>query len=142
MSTPTAISDLVHRYSDAVARKDRDQWAATWAAESHWDLGQGRMMRGKEAIVEYWVEAMERFEVVIQLSHNGEATVDDAAGAGSGRWYISEHMQRVDGSTGVFLAYYDDTYARVDGEWLFASRAITVLYRGAADLSGTFKRPT
>jgi hypothetical protein len=93
---------------------------------------------GREAIVQYWMTAMERFDIVVQVSHNGQATIDEDAGTGSGRWYISEHMQRVDGSTGLFLAFYDDTYSRVDGAWLFGSRAITVLYRGSGDLRGTF----
>jgi hypothetical protein len=138
MCTPVAIADLVHRYCDAVVRKDREQWAGTWANDAHWDLGQGRVMTGRETIVDYWTTAMERFDIVVQLSHNGHATVDEGAGTGTGRWYISEHMQRVDGTTGLFLAFYDDTYTRVDEEWLFASRAITVLYRGPADLTGTF----
>jgi hypothetical protein len=47
-------------------------------------------------------------------------------------------MQRRDGTTGLLLAYYDDTYAVVEGQWRFASRAITILYRGPADLSVAF----
>ncbi len=136
MSTPVEISDLVHRYCDAVVRKDRDQWAATWASDSQWDLGGGRMMNGKAAIVDYWTGAVDAFDVVVQLAHNGQATVD--GDRGTGRWYISEHTQRRDRSRGLLLAYYNDTYSRVDDQWLFASRAITVLYRGAADLSGNF----
>ena len=136
MTTPVEISDLVHRYCDAVVRKDRDQWAATWAPDARWDLGRGRIMNGAEAIVEYWVGAMEGFDTVVQLAHNGQATVDgDRA---TGRWYISEHMQRRDGTRGLLLAYYDDTYSVTAGEWRFASRAITILYRGPADLSAPF----
>jgi SnoaL-like domain len=136
MSTPVEIADLVHRYCDAVVRKDREQWAATWAPDAHWSLGSDRVMDGVQAIVEYWVGAVDRFEAVVQLAHNGQATVNGETG--SGRWYISEHMQRRDGSTGLLLAHYDDTYTVVEGEWRFASRAITVLYRGPGDLSGEF----
>ena len=136
MTTPVEISDLVHRYSDAVVHKNRDQWAATWAPDAYWDLGRGRVMDGKDAVVEYWVGAMDSFDTVVQLAHNGQATID--GDRGGGRWYISEHMQRSDGTTGLLLAYYDDTYSVVEGEWRFASRAITVLYRGPADLSTPF----
>lgn len=65
MSTPVEISDLVHRYCDAVVRKDRDQWAATWAPDAHWDLGKGRVMGGKEAIVD-------GFDSIVQIAHNGQ----------------------------------------------------------------------
>ncbi len=93
-------------------------------------------MNGRQAIVEYWVGRMDDFDVVVQLAHNGQATVDGERG--SGRWYISEHMQRRDGTTGLLLAYYDDAYSLVDGQWLFDSRSITVLYRGPADLGAPF----
>jgi hypothetical protein len=136
MSTPVEISDLVHRYCDAVVRKDRDQWAATWAPDAHWDLGRGRVMNGRDAIVDYWVGAVDAFDSVVQLAHNGQAVIDGERG--SGRWYISEHMQRRDGTKGLLLAYYDDAYALVDGHWLFDSRSITILYRGPADLSAAF----
>ncbi|MEP7115125.1 MAG: nuclear transport factor 2 family protein [Ilumatobacteraceae bacterium] len=136
MSTPVEVSDLVHRYCDAVVRKDRDQWAATWAPDAHWDLGRGRVMDGVDAIVEYWVQAMDAFATVVQLAHNGQVTVDGERA--TGRWYISEHIQRADGTKGLLLAYYDDTYTVVEGHWRFASRAITILYRGPADLSAEF----
>lgn len=138
MSTPVEISDLVHRYCDAVVRKDREQWAATWAPNAQWDLGRGRVMNGRAAIVDYWVEAVDAFDTVVLLAHNGQAIIDDDTGTGSGRWYISEHMQRRDGTTGLLLAYYDDAYALVDDQWLFDSRSITILYRGPADLSVPF----
>ena len=136
MTTPVAICDLVHRYCDAVVRKDREQWAATWSPDATWDLGRGRLMHGREAIVDYWVGAVDAFDCVVQLAHNGEAVVDGVRG--TGRWYISEHMQRRDGSNGLLLAFYDDEYAHVDGQWLFANRSITVLYRGPADLGAPF----
>ena len=136
MATPTEISDLVHRYCDGVVRKDREQWSGTWAPDAHWDLGQGRVMDGADAIVEYWMQAVDGFDTIVQLAHNGLVTVDgDRA---RGRWYISEHYQLRDGTRGLMLAYYDDTYSVVEGDWRFASRAITILYRGPADLSKEF----
>ncbi|MEY2400767.1 MAG: hypothetical protein QOJ08_878 [Ilumatobacteraceae bacterium] len=139
MSTPPEISDLVHRYCDAVVHKDREQWASTWAPDAHWDLGSGRVMDGLDTIVEYWIRAVDGFDAIVQLAHNGQATIE--GDLGTGRWYISEHTQRRDGTTGLLLAFYDDTYAVVDGQWRFASRAITILYRGPGDLSAGFSPP-
>ena len=96
-------------------------------------------MDGVDAIVEYWVGAVDAFDSIVQLAHNGHATID--GDSGTGRWYISEHSQRRDGTRGLFLAYYDDTYSVVEGMWRFASREITVLYRGPGDLSGAFSPP-
>jgi ketosteroid isomerase-like protein len=141
MSDRDEISDLVHRYSDAVTRKDRAQWAATWAEDAWWDLGKGRLTRGRNNIVEFWQNAVDGLNIVVQMVHNGAVKVDgDTA---SGRWYVSEHVQRKVGkgswvSHGVLLAWYDDTYCRVDGQWLFASRSLGSLYHGPPDLSGSF----
>jgi len=135
----TPIHDLVHTYADAVVRRDAEQWAGTWAPDAVWELGKGRRVEGREAIVELWNSAMDGFHAVIQNVMNGTAQLDDATGTGSGRWYIHEHWNRVSDERGILLAYYDDTYTRVDGDWMFASRELVVQYGGPVDMSGTFQ---
>lgn len=136
MSDRDEILALVHRYSDAVCRKDRTQWAATWADDALWDLGKGRLTKGKTSIVEFWQAAVNSLNVVVQLVHNGTISIDGETA--TGRWYISEHMERSSGIVGMLLAWYDDTYIRVDGEWLFAGRILASLYHGPPDLSAGF----
>lgn len=138
-TTNDAIRDLVHLYSDAVVRCDRAQWGATWAPDAVWDLGKGRRIVGREEIVALWTKAMDGFVAVVQNVVNGTARLDAGAGTGVGRWYIIEHWQRTDDSRGILLAYYDDTYSRVDGEWRFASRELVIQYGGPADLSAPFQ---
>jgi hypothetical protein len=82
---------------------------------------------------------MDGFKAVVQNVVNGTVDLDDDAGTGSGRWYIMEHWNRADDSRGILLAYYDDTYVRVDGRWMFASRELVVQYGGPPDLSGPFQ---
>ena len=134
-----AINDLLHRYADAVVRRDPDQWVSTWASDATWELGKGRRVEGSEAILALWNSAMDGFKAVIQNVVNGTAELDDAAGTGTGQWYIIEHWARADDSRGILLANYDDRYVRVDGRWLFASRELTVHYGGAPDLSAPFQ---
>ena len=131
-----AIAGLVHRYADAVVRRDPAQWSACWAEDATWHLGPGRSVAGREAIAELWVKAMGGFAAVVQVVNNGAVRVDGDAAAG--RWYINEHFSRANGAAGMLLAYYDDTYTRVAGEWLFASRALVVQYQGPPDLSAPF----
>ena len=132
------IEDLVHRYSDAVVHRDAQQWASTWAPDGVWDLGGGRRVEGRDAIVEQWHESMARYPVVVQTVLNGAVELDEDAGTGSGRWYLQEIERRIDGEALVMAAQYDDTYVRVDGAWRFASRRLSIHYRGPADLTGTF----
>lgn len=139
MSTRTpseAIGALVHRYADAVVRRDKDRWEACWAHDAKWHLGPSRSVEGRAAIVDLWLKAMGGFAAVVQMVNNGEVHVDgDVA---TGRWYINEHFCRANGVPGILLAYYDDTYIRVGGEWLFASRALVAQYQGPPDLSAPF----
>jgi uncharacterized protein (TIGR02246 family) len=134
-----AVAELVHRYADAVVHYDADLWASTWSQDATWVLGPGREVEGREAIVDLWLRAMSGFEAVVQNVVNGEARFAADGATGAGRWYIMEHFRRADGTPGILLAYYDDTYVNVDGAWLFASRQLTIQYQGPPDLSAGFK---
>jgi ketosteroid isomerase-like protein len=139
-----AISDLVHRYADAVVHRDAAQWGSCWADDARWILDADRDVTGRAAIVATWTAAMDRFECVVQNVVNGAVRFGPAHGdaaSATGRWYILEHFQRRDGSAGLLLAYYDDTYLSVGDSWLFASRELVIVYHGAPDLSAEFVRP-
>lgn len=136
LSPREAIAGLVHRYADAVVRRDADQWTACWAPDSRWHLSPSRSVEGREAIAALWVSAMATFTAVVQMVNNGEVHVEgDTA---SGRWYITERFRRMNGDAGMLLAHYDDVYIAIDGAWLFASRALVVHYQGPPDLSAPF----
>jgi ketosteroid isomerase-like protein len=133
------IAELAHAYADAVARRDATGWGATWATDARWVLGADRNVVGREAIVALWLTSMAKYRVVIQRVLNGHV---DFAGDGmhaSGRWHIQEHFRRADGVAGILLAHYDDTYVKVEGTWLFASRALVRYYGGPPDLSIPFE---
>ena len=132
-----AIEDLVHRYSDAVVHRDGDQWIATWADEGIWDLGRGRRVEGRDAVLELWEHAMARYDAVVQTVMNGACDLDDTVG--SGRWYIHEVMQRAGGDRGLMVGHYDDRYVRTDDGWRFAERSLVQHYAGPGDLSGDFR---
>ena len=132
------IAELVHLYADAVVHHDDDQWAATWSENAHWELGAGRRVEGRSAILDFWRTAMGSFDAVIQTVLNGTYELDEDAGTGAGRWYIQEHFSQSGGRSGKLLAHYDDTYVNEDGRWLFGSRELIVHYAGPQDLSAPF----
>ena len=136
------IQRLVHRYADAVVNRNRQQWAATWADDAVWDLGRGRRVEGRDAIVELWGRAMGGMYAVVQTADNGDVW-RRPDGVVAGRWYVTETFQRVadgggPGDAGILRAHYDDTYTSTDGEWFFASRELVVHYIGPPDLSAPF----
>lgn len=132
------IAELVHLYADAVVHRNAEQWGSTWAPDAHWDLGQHGAVKGRDAIVDFWDQAMGQFEAVIQIVLNGTYELDETAGTGTGRWYIQELFRRVAGESGMLVAHYDDRYRRVDGRWCFAGRDLVPHYGGPPDLSARF----
>jgi hypothetical protein len=136
------IADLVHLYADAVVHRDGAQWGSTWAGDASWNLGRGRKVEGRDAIVDLWHKAMGGFTAVVQMVANGmvreEAPDEQGRERASGRWYIFENFQRSDGTAGILLAFYDDEYVKVDGRWHFASRELTPQYQGPPGLSVPF----
>lgn len=145
MNVPVDTSDfvgiqrLVNCYSDAVVHRIGEQWASCWADDAVWDLGGGRLVEGKDAIVKLWFAAMSGMAAVVQHTHNGDASYEGSGrDSAIGRWAISERFLTADGNRGLLLAHYDDAYRKVDGTWLFTRRFLQVHYRGAPDLSGEF----
>lgn len=139
MSEPTpreAIAELVHRYADAVVHRNGEQWGNCWAVESRWILSADRDVVGRDAIVGLWTKAMTGMAAVVQNVYNGEVKVHGLTA--TGRWYIGEHFLRSNGAPGILLAHYEDTYACIDGSWLFTSRQLFPHYQGPPDLSAPF----
>lgn len=131
------IEDLVHRYSDAVVRRDRGTWASTWDTEATWDLGGGRAGVGRDAIVEMWSGAMARYAAVVQTVLNGTFEVD-ASGTAHGRWYVLEILGPTEGAPQMMVGHYDDDYVMTEDGWRFHSRRLTQHYRGALPADGHF----
>jgi ketosteroid isomerase-like protein len=133
-----AIQRLLHRYADAVIHRDGVQWASCWADDATWDLGRGRLVEGRDAIVELWYAAMGGMAAVVQMVHNGDVWEGDDADHATGRWYIDERFRRSDGSNEILLAHYDDGYVRTTDGWRFARRFLQPHYLGPADLTADF----
>lgn len=128
------IQSLTQRYADAVMRRNADDWAACWATDGAWDLGQGEPIRGRENIKATWIEAMGGLSFVIFLVQPTIAKIDgDKATA---RSYVQETLQAADGTQFRVVGVYNDDIVREDGAWKFQGRSYHVLYRGPVDLSG------
>ena len=96
--------------------------------------------RAATAIVDHWRTSMADYRHVVQLYLSSTATVDgDVA---TGRAYLVELNVPIDGDRRVLVGWYDDTYRREAGGWLFSSRSLNKLYAGPADLSGQFFGPS
>ena len=129
-----AIRTLVARYCHAIAERDDEAWAATWAEDGEW-LVLGASVHGRGAILAHYRKLVVPVRWVVQVAHDGIVEVEgDTA---SGRWLILEWLQWDDGRGGQNVGRYRDRYVRGhDREWRFARRRFHPTYLGPADLSG------
>ncbi|MEL6892967.1 MAG: nuclear transport factor 2 family protein, partial [Actinomycetota bacterium] len=73
-----------------------------------------------------WLEAMERFEWVVQTAPFSKFDVQPGADRGAGRVVAQERFKRADGVLGRLLAIYHDEYVRTPDGWRFASRQLEI----------------
>jgi uncharacterized protein (TIGR02246 family) len=134
-----AIRNLVARYCHAIAGRDDEAWAATWAEDGEWAV-LGATPRGREAILAHYRRLVAPLRWAVQLSHDG--IVEVQGDTATGRWLIVEIMQLRAGGGGLTVGRYRDRYARAaDGEWRFARREFHALYLGPPDLSAAPRGP-
>ena len=124
-----AIRDLLDAYADAVAQRDAAAWAATWARNSEWtllDFPEIGTIKGRDAIVAMWTEAMKGFPGLVFQAWPGSIDVEGDRAAV--RSYTSEVYDQA-GITKRDRGVYDDVCVRVDGRWLLERRAFRYLHR-------------
>lgn len=119
-----AIRALIDSYSDAVFRRDAQDWGACWAEDARWSL-MGTKVDGRDAIVAMWVQAMDGFSFVAFFSQAGAIEIEgDRA---TGRVWTHEVLEDRDGKCTRPVGFYDDAYVRTPEGWRFASRSYTML---------------
>ena len=124
-----AIRDLLDAYADAVTQRDAAAWAATWARNSEWtllDFPEIGTIKGRDAIVAMWTEAMKGFPGLVFQAWPGSIEIEGERAVV--RSYTSEVYDQA-GITKRDRGVYDDVCVRVDGRWLLERRAFRYLHR-------------
>ena len=103
IETEIAIRRLVDQYCDGVIRRDGSIWGATWSDDAHWNLGMGREVLGKKAIVELWTTAMGAFNWTIQTAEHFSLNIDEAKGTGRVMWSFGSAMSVPMANAAIFL---------------------------------------
>lgn len=121
-----AIRELIESYHEAVIVNDPESWAANWCEDGRWDLGEGTMITGRDAILEHWKTAMAVFDFVGMFGQPGSIRVQgDEATA---RWYTNELCRKTDGQMLRICGNYRDRYRREGDRWRIAERVYKILF--------------
>lgn len=125
-----AIRELLDAYADAVTQRDEKAWGATWAEDAEWalpDYPEIGTIRGREAIVAMWLEAMKGYPGIIFQAWPGSIDIDgDTA---TMRSYTSEVYDQDGTTTMRDRGVYEDTCVKIDDRWLFKSRSFRNIHR-------------
>ncbi len=127
-----AIRDLQARYCDAVNRRDAVAMEQTWAKESVWGF-LGKPIEGRDNIISFWKQAMAGFPKILQFYWPAGLKID--GDTGTGRWYLQEIVVDTKGNPLQFYGVYNDTYGKIDSEWLFTMRRFDLIHQGPGPLT-------
>ena len=132
------IHQLYARYSDAITRKDPETFGSCWSDDAFWLL-LGAEHRGKEAIVEAYTNAVAATDLVLHLASAPLISLDgDKARV---RSQVQEILHFTSGGSMLLLANYNDELRKVDGQWLFADRRISLRYSGPFSMDDNMIMP-
>jgi len=129
----SCVRALVARYCHAIASRDHDAWADTFASDAEWTV-LGRTARGREDVLALYLQLVSGCRWAVQRATDGLIEVNgDTA---TGRWIITEYIQLASGASLMNLGTYQDDYRRCEGgRWRFARRVFAPIYVGPTDLS-------
>lgn len=128
-----AIRELVDAYAHCADRRDAEGQKSLFTADARFVVymeGQGsaptQELHGREALTPVFAD-LNRYDATMHF--NGQSTVALDADRATGESYcIAHHLFTDHGERKLMVAHlrYADTFARVDGAWLFAERRLYV----------------
>lgn len=121
------IQQLFARYSDAITRKDPETFGSCWSEDGYWLL-LGNEYRGRETIVEAYTNSVAGADFILHLASAPLISIDgDKARV---RSQVQEIIHFSGGGAMLILGNYNDELRKIDGQWLFADRRISLRYSG------------
>jgi hypothetical protein len=129
-----AIRELVEAYAHCADRRDAKGQMALFTADTHFvvymnatDPKPSQELRSREALAPVFAE-LNRYQATTHFV--GQSTVFTLTGErATGEAYCLAHHVTVSGGKRTLMVAslrYDDTFAKMDGAWLFAERLLYV----------------
>jgi SnoaL-like domain len=128
-----AIRELFDAYAHCADRRDAEGQKSLFAENTHFVVymnGQGteptQVLDGREALTPVF-DALNNYQATMHF--NGQSTVVIDGDRATGESYcIAHHLFTDGGKRKLMIAYlrYQDTFAKIDGTWLFAERNLYV----------------
>jgi len=124
-----AIRELVDAYAHCADRRDAEGQKSLFAEDTRFVVymaGEGseptQVLDGREALTPVFND-LNRYQTTMHF--NGQSTISLDGDRATGESYcIAHHLFTEDGERKLMIAWlrYSDTFAKVNGAWLFAER--------------------
>ncbi|QLL08724.1 YybH family protein [Mycobacterium vicinigordonae] len=137
------LLDLPRKASDAVTRRDVDQYVSTYTEDAQWDPQPlFHVCNGRDEIRVGFLAAHETLEWAAQITWMTLIEAYDGSTAKT-RSYIGEWGKPKGGEpAGCGIGMYTDICVKQDGVWLVQHHDLTSIYFGAPDWNTPFAPPT
>ena len=128
-----AIRELIDAYAHCADRRDADGQKALFTDDTHFVVymdGQGsapnQVLAGREALTPVF-DDLNRYKATLHFNGQSTVTLDGDRAAGES-YCIAHHLSTTESERTLMVAYlrYDDTFAKVEGAWLFGERKLYV----------------
>jgi uncharacterized protein (TIGR02246 family) len=121
-----AIQELVAEYGDAVSRRDKAGFAATWAEDGVWHLPWLEPVTGRDAIADVWEGQIANYPFHNFRGYMGSIEIDGRRA--TGRLWTSEIVVNLHGASGTVTGLYEDEFVKQGDRWLFARKSFQPLH--------------
>jgi hypothetical protein len=119
------LQELVARYCHAVDDRDITRLADLFTPDCSFKFPEG-VVEGRAEVMDFLMSRLERYEFTLHYPHS---VVLDLLSPNGARGVVVQHGEHaLQHSCSLAALRYDDVYARVDGGWRFAQRAISITY--------------
>jgi ketosteroid isomerase-like protein len=130
-----AIRELIDAYARCADTRDAERQTSLFTEDAHFVVymnGKGteptQVIDGREGLTSVF-DDLNRYQATMHF--NGQSTIAlDGNRATGGSNCIAHHLYTEGDERKVMLAFlrYDDTFAKIDGAWLFAERNLYVAW--------------
>lgn len=131
------IQNLGYKFADSANRKDYEAFAALWAEEGVWQIGDPINVRfdSKASISKAISKMLGLWDFFVQLPH--APVIEINGDRATSRWTVNEVARTADKSHGNYnLSMYNDELVRRNGQWLYTKREYRTLYSDDSPLRG------
>jgi uncharacterized protein (TIGR02246 family) len=120
-----AIRNLAALYAMAVDDHDIERVVACFAEDGTFTRA-GKSERGRRDLRAFFVKMMDRYFTTLHTPHSHVVAMN---GRDSATGLTTGHAELSFEGTLMMAAYrYDDIYSRIDGRWMFQTRALKFMY--------------